>query len=111
MIEHPTIERISKFLTVLTYSGIPESRGVMSNDHKIIAVMTYYKPWRRWVLAPESKTVWSADCLVAIKDYLDRMNRPDFLPAESVDPMISAAPELIAALKGLLVLADGRSTV
>lgn len=48
----------------------------MSNDNKLIAVIGYYKPWREWVLYPEPKTVWSTDCLAAIKEHLARMSRP-----------------------------------
>ena len=54
---------------------MPDERGVMSNDNKLIAVIGYYKPWREWVLYPEPKTVWSTDCLLAIKNHLDGMGR------------------------------------
>lgn len=70
-------QRISKFLRVVSDASMPDERGVMSNDNKLIAVIGYYKPWREWVLYPEPKTVWSADCLVAIKDHLARMSRPN----------------------------------
>ena len=72
-----SVQRISKFLRVVSDDSMPDERGVMSNDNKLIAVIGYYKPWREWVLYPEPKTVWSADCLVAIKDHLARMSRPN----------------------------------
>ena len=71
------VQRISKFLRVVSDATNPNERGVMSNDNKLIAVIGYYKPWREWVLYPEPRTVWSADCLAAIKDHLARMSRPN----------------------------------
>ena len=69
------VQRIGKFLRVVSDDSMPDERGVMSNDNKLIAVIGYYKPWRKWVLYPEPKTVWSTDCLLAIKNHLDGMGR------------------------------------
>jgi hypothetical protein len=69
------VQRISKFLRVVSDASMPDERGVMSNDNKLIAVIGYYKPWREWVLYPEPKTVWSTDCLDAMKRYLADMGR------------------------------------
>jgi hypothetical protein len=71
------VQRISKFLRIVSDATNPTERGVMSNDNKLIAVIGYYKPWREWVLYPEPKTVWSTDCLDAIKEHLARMSRPN----------------------------------
>lgn len=70
-----SVQRISKFLRVVSDNSMPDERGVMSNDNKLIAVIGYYKPWREWVLYPEPKTVWSTDCLVAIKSHLAWMSK------------------------------------
>lgn len=69
-----SVQRISKFLRIVYDESMPDERGVISNDNKLIAVIGYYKPWREWVLYPEAKTVWSTDCLVAIKSHLDWMS-------------------------------------
>lgn len=69
----PSVQRISKFLRVVSDDRMPNERGVMSNDGKLIAVIGYYKPWRQWVLYPEPKTVWSTDCLASIKEHLEGM--------------------------------------
>jgi hypothetical protein len=71
------VERISRFLRIVSDVSNPKERGVMSNDDKLIAVMGYYKPWREWVLYPEPQTVWSDDCLAAITGYLQKMRRPN----------------------------------
>jgi len=72
--EQYAVQRISKFLRVVSDPSNPEERGVISNDNKLIAIIGYYKRWREWVLYPQPNTVWSTDCLVAIKDYLARMS-------------------------------------
>lgn len=61
---------------------MPDERGVMSNDNKIIAVIGYYKPWREWVLYPEPNTVWSTECLSAINTHLARMGGRPNAPGE-----------------------------
>ena len=65
-----TVQRISKFLRVVSEPSMPDERGVMSNDSKLIAIIGYYKPWREWVLYPQPNTVWSTDCLAAINAHL-----------------------------------------
>lgn len=65
--------RISKFLRVVSAASMPDELGVMSNDNKLIAVIGYYKPWLEWVLYPQPNTVWSTDCLAAIKSHLVSM--------------------------------------
>lgn len=67
------VSRISKFLRIVLDPSMPDERGVMSNDGKIIAVLGYYKPWREWVLYPEPRTVWSHECLEAIKREIQRL--------------------------------------
>lgn len=64
------VQRISKFLRVVSDPTKPSERGVMSNDNKLIAILGYYKPWRQWVLYPQPNTVWSTDCLAAINAHL-----------------------------------------
>jgi hypothetical protein len=64
------VQRISKFLRVVSDPSNPSERGVMSNDNKLIAILGYYKPWRQWVLYPQPNTVWSTDCLAAINAHL-----------------------------------------
>ncbi len=64
------VQRISKFLRVVSDPANPSERGVMSNDNKLIAILGYYKAWRQWVLYPQPNTVWSTDCLAAINDHL-----------------------------------------
>lgn len=71
------VQRISKFLRVVSDPANPSERGVMSNDNKLIAILGYYKPWREWVLYPQPNTVWSTDCLAAINEHLARMSRPN----------------------------------
>jgi hypothetical protein len=68
-----SVQRISKFLRIVSDASMPNELGVMSNDNKLIAIIGYYKPWREWVLYPEPKTMWSADCLMAIKTHLSGM--------------------------------------
>lgn len=70
-----TVQRISKFLRVVSDPSMPDERGVMSNDNKLIAIIGYYKLWREWVLYPQPNTVWSTDCLVAIKSHLAWMSK------------------------------------
>ena len=70
-----SVQRISKFLRVVSDESMPDERGVMSNDNKLIAIIGYYKPWREWVLYPQPNTVWSTDCLVAIKSHLAWMSK------------------------------------
>lgn len=64
------VQRISKFLRVVSDPTNPSERGVMSNDNKLIAILGYYRPWRQWVLYPQPNTVWSTDCLAAINEHL-----------------------------------------
>lgn len=72
------VQRISKFLRVVSDPANPSERGVMSNDNKLIAVLGYYKPWRQWVLYPQPNTVWSTDCLAAINAHLEVLgSRPN----------------------------------
>lgn len=72
------VQRISKFLRVVSDPSNPSERGVMSNDNKLIAILGYYKPWRQWVLYPQPNTVWSTDCLAAINAKLEALgSRPN----------------------------------
>jgi len=68
------VHRISKFLRVVTCDTRPGERGVMSNDHKLIAVLSYDKRWREWVLNPEPNTMWSGECLASIHAQLAALN-------------------------------------
>lgn len=64
------VQRISKFLRVVSDPTNPSERGVMSNDNKLIAILGHYKPWKQWVMYPQPNTVWSTDCLAAINAHL-----------------------------------------
>ena len=81
-----SVQRISKFLRVVSDDSMPDERGVMSNDNKLIAIIGYYKPWREWVLYPQPNTVWSTDCLVAIKSHLAWMSKVVQGPNEKGQP-------------------------
>ena len=70
-----TVQRISKFLRVVSDLSMPDERGVLSNANKLIAIIGYYKPWREWVFYPQPNTVWSTECLVAIKSHLAWMSK------------------------------------
>lgn len=69
-----SVQRISKFLRVVSDDSMPDERGVMSNDNKLIAIIGYYRPWREYVLYPQPNTVWSNECLSAIKAHLKWMS-------------------------------------
>lgn len=69
-----SVQRISKFLRVVSDDSMPDERGVMSNDNKLIAIIGYYRPWREYVLYPQPNTVWSSECLAAIKAHLKWMS-------------------------------------
>jgi hypothetical protein len=69
----PGVNRISKYLRVVTEASLPGERGVISNDGKLIAILGYYKAWRQWVMYPQPNTVWSEDCLQAIREHLKQL--------------------------------------
>lgn len=71
----PSVNRISKYLRVVTEASLPGERGVISNDGKLIAILGYYKAWRQWVMYPQPNTVWSEDCLQAIREHLKQLGQ------------------------------------
>jgi hypothetical protein len=68
--------RISKFLRIATHDDIHDEAGVVSNNNGILGTLVYYRRWREWVLVPDeaASTVWSHDCLEAIRAELVRRN-------------------------------------
>ncbi len=68
--------RISKFLRIATHDDIHDEAGVVSNDNGILGTLVYYRRWREWVLVPseDGSTVWSHDCMEAIRAELVRRN-------------------------------------
>lgn len=73
----PTVYRISKFLRVVLDASIPNQRCVISNHNQIIGIIGKYDPWNQWVLYPQPQTVWSHECLDAIRGELLKLNTPN----------------------------------
>lgn len=74
------VQRISKFLRVVSDKSNPQERAVLSNDDKLIAILGYCKPWQEWVMHPEPNTVWSADCLASIRELLNTLGNTHCIP-------------------------------
>lgn len=70
----PSMTRISRFLRVVTDETVKNECALAANNNDVLAVLRYYPPWRQWVLVPEPDTVWSHDCLEAVRQELVRRN-------------------------------------
>jgi hypothetical protein len=80
-----SVERISKMLRVTSDESAPTERGVISNDGRLIGIIIYHNGWMEWALCPQPNTVWSADCLDALREYLKRMNeQPRVIKKEKI---------------------------
>jgi len=41
-----------------------------------LGILSYYKPWKRYVLMPEAETVFSDDCLEDIQSFMRQLVKP-----------------------------------
>ena len=72
----PSMTRISKFLRVVNDEAVANECAIAGNNNDVLCVLQYYPPWRQWVMIPEPDTVWSHDCLDAVRKELVRRNQP-----------------------------------
>lgn len=69
-----TLRRIGKYLRVASLTTVQDEHGILANDDSEIGVLKYYPRWKQWVLIPGKDTVWSHECLEAIRQHLVTLN-------------------------------------
>ena len=70
----PAMTRISKYLRIVSDEAVHDECGVVANNNAVLGVLKYYRPWKQWVMIPEVGTIWSHDCLDAIRQEIVRRN-------------------------------------
>lgn len=48
-------------------------RIINKRHDDLLAEITWYADWRRWVMSPNFDTVWSADCLRDIAGFMEKL--------------------------------------
>ncbi len=46
---------------------------VNKRKQNVIGTITNYKPWKTWVLEPNYGTIWSADCLADVQNFMGQL--------------------------------------
>jgi len=64
--------QIGKYMTAQRVPHEPHDIWIVRNSHSrsILALVEWYKPWRRYVLSPDENTVYSHDCLTALAAFV-----------------------------------------
>ncbi len=73
----PRLDAIESKYLRFRFIKSPAENYVAVYDRRggVLASLVYYAQWHKWTLFPEHTTVWSEDCLQAIREALLIMSK------------------------------------